>query len=523
MKLLLFYLRTYHPARIYWVFRLLLTIFLLIKRRTQFLGIRPYSPDGLLRAITLLGPSFIKLAQVLATRADFFEAPYLERLRQLHDNIAPMAPVDFREVFQRAFGESNPFEDFQETPFASASIGQVHVAHLRGTHEKVAVKIRRKGIERIVREDIRILTTFQFLFRPLFSQYTKNSLESVLIAFSRMIVREVDMLIELNNLEKFIRTYPDAGIRFPRPFAALCSRDALVMTFEEGVRFDDKTALAQLAVPFAALMEKLVLFYTEQILVKGYFHADPHPGNLLITEEGELVLLDFGMVTRIPSGTRIATIALVKAAYERNYATLVAAAKKLGIVTDNAPQVELEELSEQIFDIFDNESLSASSMQQLGFDLLQSMKHMPFKVPQETIYIMRVSTIIEGLGTTYKENFNGIKDILPVLQQNLARALGEEAGVLPVLSREIKQIPFTLVKTRQIIDDMHDGEFTVRLSREDKQQLLSEIKLYLRRMLFLVILLGSAVMVAAGTFPFGGIWSLLLLVGALIGTMFFLS
>jgi hypothetical protein len=109
------------------------------------------------------------------------------------------------------------------------------------------------------------------------------------------------------------------------------------------------------------------------------------------------------------------------------------------------------------------------------------------------------------------------------LQQNLARALGEEAGVLPVLSREIKQIPFTLVKTRQIIDDMHDGEFTVRLSREDKQQLLSEIKLYLRRMLFLVILLGGAVMVAAGTFPFGGIWSLLLLIGALIGTMFFLG
>jgi Predicted unusual protein kinase len=320
------------------VFRVLLTVFLLIRRRPAWLGIGPLAPQALVSGIERLGASFIKLAQVLATRADFFDGAYLETLRQLHDQLPAMPEQDFHAVFKRAFGNGDCFSSFDQEPLACASIGQVHRARLQNG-DQVAVKLRRNRIELVVREDIRLLGWFLSLLRPLFSEYTRNSIEAVLAAFRRTILQEVDMQVELSNLERFRHAYPDAGIRLPVPYPECCSRDALIMSFEEGVRFDDREGLARMQVPFTGLMEKLVLFYTEQMLVKGFFHADPHPGNLLVTSKGELVLLDFGMVSRIPNATRLAMINMVKAAYERDFELLVQATRKLGIVTDTAPQV----------------------------------------------------------------------------------------------------------------------------------------------------------------------------------------
>lgn len=435
----------------------------------------PLPPLPLVSAIEELGPSFIKLAQVLATRADFFDSSYLEALRQLHDQLPAMTDADFRDVFHRAFQGGACFASFEDIPMACASIGQVHRALLQNG-DRVAVKLRRNRVERVVREDIRLLGWFLAVLHPLFAEYTRNSIESVLAAFSRTIVQEVDMLAELRNLERFRQTYPESGIRFPIPYRAYCSPDALVMSFEEGIRFDDREALERLEVSFAAIMEKLVLFYTEQMLVKGFFHADPHPGNLLVTPEGDLVLLDFGMASRIPQQTRLAMINTVKAAYERDFELLVQATRKLGIITDTVPQDQLAGLAEDIFHIFDNEHLSATSMQELAFGVMDTMKDYPFKLPQEIIYVMRASSIIEGLGTSYIENFNGIKDILPILKANLARALGEGTDVWGMVGQEIRQLPLTLVKARHVLDTLHQGELMIRVSEEDRRELLRPLQ-----------------------------------------------
>ncbi len=463
MKFIPLYLSLYNPVRLCRVFYFLLTIFLLLRRKRSLLGLTPLSPQKLFQTIQRLGPSFIKLSQVLATRADFFEAPYLEQLRNLHDQVPQMKAGEFQKVFSRAFGDREVFAFFDRQAFASASIGQVHAATLAESGEKVAVK-----------------------------QYTKNSIEAVLEAFARMILREVDLAAERTNLEKFSQVYAESGIRFPRAYARFSSRDALVMSFEEGVRFDDREALKALEVSFDQLMEKLVLFYTEQMLVKGYFHADPHPGNLLVNDQGELVLLDFGMVTRIPNQTRLATISLVKAAYERDYEMMIYSARKLGIITGQADAGELEELAERVFDIFSDQALEATSMQELVYELMLSLRHLPFKVPQETIYLMRVSAIIEGLGTIYIENFNGIKDILPILKANLPRALGEYARLPEQFAGEFKQIPFTILKVRKIIDELHEGELTVHLDQEDRNLLLQEITKFARKALLSLLLIVGA-------------------------------
>ncbi len=480
------------PQRSYAVFRFLVTVFLLFRRRKRWFLWRPLPPEDLVACIRSLGASFLKLAQVLATRADFFDLNYLQALRQLHDRMPAMSERHRRRAFRRAFPDPQVFAEFEDQPLASASIGQVHRATLREGNQQVAVKLLRENIGLQVRVDIFLLNLFLKLFRPLFTDQTRHSIESVLRAFTRVILQEVSMQQELANLEHFSQVYAESGVRFPVPYPQYCSDTALVMSFETGARIDDRAAVARLPVGFEQLMKQLVLFYTEQMLVKGYFHADPHPGNLLVSPQGELILLDFGMVSRIPQTMREAMIYAVKAAYERDFALLSTATRRMGILTEESDLRALSSVAESLFAIFDSDHLDASSMQELAFGVLEVLQDQPFKLPQDVIYVMRVSSLIEGLGTQYIENFNGIKDILPILKENLSRALGEDRLPLEKLRHEVLQLPLTVIKTRRLIELAEQGELVVRLATDDRKYLLGRVSAQLQRLGWLIFLLALA-------------------------------
>lgn len=469
-------MKYYSIFRVYRVFRFLLTLFLIIKRKDKFLFFKPLSPQKLKRVIIELGASFIKLAQVLATRADFFDKAYLDELKELHDKLPPMSSVDFDMIFKSAF-KTNPFSDFQSKPIASASIGQVHIGYLPNKM-KVAVKLRRKNILNQVYADIRILNIFNKLFSPLFSHYTKNSIDAVISEFSTMIKQETNLSQELYNIKKFSKIYEKSGIKFPTPIEELCSEDCIVMSFEDGFRFDDKKQLSRYNIDFKNIISKLVNFYTEQMLINGYFHADPHPGNLLINPQGELILLDFGMVKSVPNDIRISIIELIKSANERDFKSFVSANKKLGTVSYEAPDELMIEFSEKMFEIFSNENLSSESMQKLAFEVLESTRNLPFKLPSDAVYILRVSAIIEGLGTTYIENFNGVKDILPTLQKNIPKALGVSDSIIETLIDEIKSLPINIKNLKEFLHQANNGELQVNISNQQLEFLQKELKTY---------------------------------------------
>ena len=465
----------------------------MIKKRESFLGLRPLGPKKLKAAIVTLGASFIKLAQVLATRADFFDPPYLEELKELHDQLPPMSKEELDVVYNRAFG-ADAFARFEREPIASASIGQVHVAYLH-SGEKVAVKLRRLSIAAQVKADIAIIEFFNALFRPLFSHTTKNSIEAVVSEFSKMILQEVSLTHELRNLIKFSSVYKDEGIRFPVPHAIMCSDDAIVMSFEEGFRFDDKENIFKYNVDFKAIIQKLVHFYTTQMLINGYFHADPHPGNLLVSKEGELILLDFGMVKTVPNDSRVAMIELIKAANEQDYERYISASKKLGTIAYEAPVNELAEFTAKMFEIFSDENLSSESMQKLAFEVLEGTRNLPFKLPSDAIYILRVSAIVEGLGTTYIENFNGIKDILPILQENIPRALGAKESIVETLLDEIKEIPFLTKDIKSAIKKISSDELSVALSSAQLEWIKRDLKEQSRSLMLTLLLALSAIFI----------------------------
>ena len=476
------YIKLYSPLRIYGVFRFLLTLFLVIKRKDSFFIFKPLKPKELKLTITTLGASFIKLAQVLATRADFFSQEYLDELKELHDQIPSMNKDAFKIVFNRSFADKTIFKEFDNIPIASASIGQVHIAYLRdGT--KVAVKLRRENIEKKVLADIKIITFFNKLFSPLFSFYTKNSIDAVISEFASMIQEEVNLTTELNNLKRFSQIYEDSGIIFPTPYEQFCSNDAIVMSFEEGFRFDDKENIFKYNIDFKKVILNLVDFYTTQMLLKGYFHADPHPGNIFITKESKIVLLDFGMVKTVSNDTRIAIIELIKAANEQDYEAYIYANKKLGTISYEAPVAQMAQFSQKMFDIFSNTNLTSESMQKLAFEVLETTRNFPFKLPSDAIYILRVSAIIEGLGTTYIENFNGVKDILPVLQENIPKALGANDSIIDSLKQEIIDIPFIIKDFKSAISKANKGDLSIELSNAQLEYLSKEIKGYIKPIL----------------------------------------
>ena len=464
---------------------------MVIKKKPSFLFFKPLSAKKLKETTINLGASFIKLAQVLATRADFFSADYLDELKELHDQLPSMNENDCNTIFYRAF-KQNPFSSFDNIPIASASIGQVHIAFLKdGT--KVAVKLRRMGIKERVSADIRIINFFNIIFNPLFSHYTKNSIEAVVSEFSSMILQEVSLSHELTNLQKFSSIYKDSGIKFPIAFANICSDDALVMSYEEGFRFDDKENLLKENIDFKEIISKLVDFYTTQMLINGYFHADPHPGNLLVNKKGELILLDFGMVKSIPNNIRVAIIELVKAANERDFELYISASKRLGTIAYEAPVNDLTLFTDKMFDIFSNDNLTSESMQKLAFEVLESTRNLPFKLPSDAIYILRVSAIIEGLGTTYIENFNGIKDILPILQKNIPKALGANDSVVETLIEEIKDIPFIFKDLKSVIKQASSGELKIEVSNNQLEWIAKEIKGFIKPIILSFVLIFASI------------------------------
>ena len=422
-----------------------------------------------------------------------------------------MNEKDFKNVFHGAF-KYNPFKSFEDNPIACASIGQVHVAHLKD-NTKVAVKLRRKDIKKRVNADINILNFFNRLFRPLFSFYTKNSIDAVVSEFSKMIKDEVNFTTELNNLKKFSKVYESKNIHFPKPYEEFCCNSAIVMSFEEGFRFDDKENIFKHNINFKKIISDLVDFYTDQMLINGYFHADPHPGNILVNSKGEIIMLDFGMVKTVPNNSRIAIIELIKAANEQNFEEYIQASKKLGIVAYEAPSDELAEFTNKMFDIFSNNNLDSESMQKLAFEVLESTRKMPFKLPSDAIYILRVSAIVEGLGTTYIENFNGVKDILPILQNNLPKALGAKESIGETIFDEIKDLPFFIKDLKSTIKKANNNELQIELSKNQISWLKKELKDYLKSFNISLALIFTSIFmllydkdlkeIALGVFAFG--------------------
>lgn len=264
-------------------------------------GLVKGEPEQLALDLEALGPTFIKLGQLLSTRSDLLPQPYLDALTRLQDKVEPFSFALVEEIVSSELGVriSKGFQEFDSEPLAAASLGQVHRAVLRDGRE-VAVKVQRPNIRQTVLEDLEAFAEVAVLLDRHTEMGRRYGFQSLVEEFRRTLLRELDYRRESLNLVTLgenLREYP--RIIIPQPIDDYSTSRVLTMEYVKGVKITDMSPLAQIDIDGRALAEDLSKAYLDQILVDGFFHADPHPGNLLITPDGRLAMLDLGMVARI--------------------------------------------------------------------------------------------------------------------------------------------------------------------------------------------------------------------------------
>jgi ubiquinone biosynthesis protein len=261
----------------------------------------PGDPEKLARDLEALGPTFIKLGQLLSTRSDLLPQPYLDALTRLQDRVEPFSFGEVEEIVGNELGVrlSKAFLELDSTPIAAASLGQVHRAVLRNGRQ-VAVKVQRPGIRQVILEDLEAFAQIAALLDKHTEVGRRFAFQDMLEEFRKTLLRELDYRREAANLLTLannLRHYEHLVI--PRPVDDYTTSQVLTMDYVRGTKITDLPPVARTELDGQALAEDLCKAYLDQILVDGFFHADPHPGNLLVTEDGRLALLDLGMVARV--------------------------------------------------------------------------------------------------------------------------------------------------------------------------------------------------------------------------------
>lgn len=407
-------------------------------------------------ALQDLGPSFVKLGQVMSTRPDLLPPEIIAELRHLQDDVPPMTADEVDTVLAEAYGDTldTVFAHFERTPLASASIGQVHAARLRGVdggdERDVVVKLQRPEARTTVERDIELL----YLFARLVAEHVPESRIYAPVAlvteFDRAITAELDYGLEADNAARFTRNFEgDPTVRFPAAFRAVSSKRALVMERFFGQHLDDFVAAGD-AETGPRVARRALHVVAKMIFEDGFFHADPHPGNIIMLgtpAEPVIGLIDLGLVGRLAEGTRDKAISLMLAAVTADAVglsdALLAMGKPGGRVDLAAFRAEVATLSEKYL----GRPLAEIEMSALIRDLVQGAIKYDIEMPAEMMMVGKALMTVEGIGKQLDPELDVWTELRPFLTRLLmdrygpqrlgrdlvrgVRALGTNLGDLP--------------------------------------------------------------------------------------------
>ena len=389
--------------------------------------------ETLVAAIGTLGPTFVKLAQVFAGRADLFPEPYVRALSTLTDQVPPVPLEAVRATIHASYGQypETLFERFDSVPIAAASLGQVHRALFQG--REVVVKVLRPGIEQLVAEDVKAA---QWILKVLEKRFATNPhVRGLRVSVEEFAVRigdEMDFRKEADNAEQIRANFAgNRHVLVPRIERELVRQRVLVMEYMVGVRIDryeprripGRTRGADVV---SAVME----LYIQMMLVDGLFHADPHPGNLLVSPEGRIILLDFGMVVPVPRETRWHLIQTVFASIRKDVDGVVAGFDALGVIEPGADLDELRKLAGALLDLAHSHTTVPERIEMLLADeVMGTLYDWPVTLPREMVYFARAAALIEGLGVHFDPRFSPIVFAAPIalrMRRRILSSLGDQ-------------------------------------------------------------------------------------------------
>ena len=367
-------------------------------------------------AVEELGPTFVKFGQIMSTRTELLPPELIEELKKLQDHAKPLPFSDVKEVIlQTCPNIDDWFLEIDETPLASASIGQVHCAVLRdGT--RVALKVQRPNIPDVIETDLAILTSMADRFDAVFPEVRVYNPIGMVDDFSQQIRKELDFLRDARNADRMARNFKDVpGIRFPKIYWEYSSTRMLVMEFIEGVRIDNVEAIQGMNVDPHEVGVHGFHAYLKMIFEDGFFHGDPHPGNLLVTQEGDVVFLDFGIVGVLRPEKRQIFINLLFALVTEDIELMLKSLEGFGIQINEADREALrDDLYIMIHD-FGGDRVQQFNFGLMVTELTETMRRYRLKVPMNLMLLLKVFVMVLDIGILLDPFFNFGKEITPYL------------------------------------------------------------------------------------------------------------
>ena len=461
------------------------------------------------RTLDDLGPTFVKFGQLLSTRSDILPEGVLLELQKLQDTVKPMPAGAAQAIIEKELGApvEELFDRFDHVPLGSASIGQVHHAVLRGG-EFVAIKVRRPEAPARVESDLRLMREFADFLDRRFGRRIFIDIRGLVAEFEGVIRRELDYASEAENARRFAANFADTPVVIPEIYLDLSTSRVLTMEYIEGTRFHDIRPL--LLTPSerrrVASMGADAIF--RMAFEDGFFHGDPHPGNLILTPDGSLALLDFGMVGYMSRGDIEALSKLFIAVVQRDAGAALRALEMLGVRYATEVRGDLVRDLREFLNKYSGLSVGEVTLGQALSELIGLARRYQLRVPPVFPLLTKALVTAEGLARSIDPTINVYEVARPYARRLLTERYSPEAVLGTARERAFEYAGYVEdypEQLRQLLAELADGELEVQLRHGGLDELIGEVDVLANRLVFAVVsgalLLGSCML---GVFGKGG-------------------
>ncbi len=496
-----------------------LSRFIPLRKRLKALGKWPEGKEltvaeSLRLAFSELGPSFIKLAQLLSARPDLITASFANEFKKLQDKVPPFSSVEAKKIIEKEIRMpiERIFSGFDERPMAAASISQVHHATLRDGSD-VIVKVQRPNIREQIESDINILVAIAQLLEKNIPESRFYNPVGIVEEFSKTIRKELDFTEEAKNCCRFRKNFEDnPDIYIPKVFGEFITEKVLIMERIEGVRIDDIPAIDAMGIDRKGLAKAGVDAYFKMVLDDGFFHADPHPGNIYAMPSGQIGFMDFGIIGRVTDELKETMANTFLALINKDFDKLIDQYIEMGLVSEDADlMIFRREFKADLYDFL--EPLYGMSLKEINFaEYMDTVTHLAIKhnmkIPSDLLLVNKAMLILENIGRGLDPEFDFIAAAEPYasklirekfspsrLYEKTKKNFEEITNFAVLFPRQMKQIIRKIVR-----DDIH-----LKLTHTGFDRFIRDMDKSSNRIAFSLvvssILLSSAIMHAAGVGP----------------------
>jgi ubiquinone biosynthesis protein len=466
------------------------------------------NPTQVRMALEELGPTFIKIGQILSTHPELISEEYIVEFQKLQDNVRPEKFDDIKRIVESELKGNlyDFFSCFKEEPVASASMAQVHLARLK-TGERVVVKVQRPRVKEIMLSDLAILKRLSFLMRLAPQGQVLNPSE-VVKELKQTAENELDFLNEANNIKKFYENNKDIKyIACPKVYDQFTTPNIIVMEYIAGIKISNTSKLKKEGYDFEDIASKLTANYLKQVLEDGFFHADPHPGNILI-RDNKIAYIDFGMMGTLGKGLINKFNMFIYGLATRNLDEITRAIIRIGVKKGQINSKKLYSEIEHIYNNYVDQSLFEIDLAELMDDIFKVCRNNNIAMPREVTMLMRGLMTLEGVVINITPDMNIMDIAVPYIRGRMLASrdykqdIAEQVENLYNFSKVGLKIP---VRMLELINSALAGKLKVQMEHTNLEKSIGELNKMVNRLVFSIVvaslIIGSSLVIRADAGP----------------------